>query len=252
MTLRRRITRFTATLATALAALPGLAPQADAQEVELELALLIDTSGSVDSREFALQLGGYVDAFRDPQVQATIIARDGVAVSVMQWSAAHQQSALDWFIIETANDCLRMADKIEGFSRQFANDTIMAPAIERALNDMYSNTITSARQVIDVSGDGIGENEAFYRSAGPNPTIDPRYGTPWQTVMAMRQPTTTINGIYINNASQPNLSDWYSNVLPQGVGHFAIGVSSFDTFGAGIKQKLIREISDPAPRISYD
>ncbi len=36
--------------------------------VGLELALLVDVSGSVDSTEYNLQKGGYINAFQNPTV----------------------------------------------------------------------------------------------------------------------------------------------------------------------------------------
>ncbi len=40
--------------------------------VDLELVLAVDTSGSVDTREYELQIEGLVKAFRDPAVIAAI------------------------------------------------------------------------------------------------------------------------------------------------------------------------------------
>src|SRR5262245_45871937 len=64
--------------------------QASAEEpVALELVLAIDSSASVDEREFALQVSGIAAAFRNPEVIAAIesLGSLGMAVSLVQWSA---------------------------------------------------------------------------------------------------------------------------------------------------------------------
>ena len=44
-------------------------------KVALELVLAVDASSSVDQQEFDLQVSGYVNAFRDPDVIAAITAQ---------------------------------------------------------------------------------------------------------------------------------------------------------------------------------
>ena len=79
------------TVASAAALLVG--GQASAIPVALELALLVDTSGSVTAAEYALQRDGYMNAFLNATVQANIATlTGGIAVLYMEWSGAGQQS----------------------------------------------------------------------------------------------------------------------------------------------------------------
>ena len=48
--------------------------------VDLELALLVDVSGSVSALEFSLQQGGYVDAFNDINIWNAIDGGDRKSV----------------------------------------------------------------------------------------------------------------------------------------------------------------------------
>ena len=69
----------------------GSAPtRADAlpTPVALELVIAIDTSASVDGREFTLQVEGIARAFADREVIAAIesLAPAGMAVGLVQWS----------------------------------------------------------------------------------------------------------------------------------------------------------------------
>src|SRR6185312_10845549 len=56
--------------------------------VALELVIAIDTSASVDDREFTLQVEGIAGAFADREVIAAIesLAPAGMAVVFVQWS----------------------------------------------------------------------------------------------------------------------------------------------------------------------
>ncbi|MEM8753313.1 MAG: DUF1194 domain-containing protein, partial [Pseudomonadota bacterium] len=56
-------------MATALCAAGAAAEEAEAR-ADLELILAVDASGSVNNREFGLQLGGIADAFRTREIQS--------------------------------------------------------------------------------------------------------------------------------------------------------------------------------------
>src|SRR5262249_15498596 len=58
--------------------------------VDLELVLAVDVSGSVDEREYSLQMIGISEALRLPEVGELIASHHGgVALTVVHWSAGH-------------------------------------------------------------------------------------------------------------------------------------------------------------------
>ena len=61
--------RFKICLLAGMLAFGLTSPAAFAEEVDLELVLAVDASGSVDQNEFALQMGGIAAAFHDPAVR---------------------------------------------------------------------------------------------------------------------------------------------------------------------------------------
>ena len=72
--------------------------------VDVELLLAVDASGSVDQREFRLQLGGIAQAFADPEVQRAIASgpRGRIAVALMIWSDAVSKKAVSpWMLIDS-------------------------------------------------------------------------------------------------------------------------------------------------------
>lgn len=77
-------------------ALPALA-----EEVELELVLLADASGSITQAEIEFQRPGYADAITDPPVLSAIrnSAYGAIAVTYVKW-AANTAVVVDWTKID--------------------------------------------------------------------------------------------------------------------------------------------------------
>ena len=84
---RRRRLALRAALAPVLCAI-ALSSPAQARPVDLELVLAVDVSQSVNAQEFALQMAGYAQAFRNRHVLEAIRAAGdrGIAVALVQWA----------------------------------------------------------------------------------------------------------------------------------------------------------------------
>jgi hypothetical protein len=196
--------------------------------VDLELQLLMDVSGSVDDTEFLLQRGGYSAAFRDPETVSRILGCGGgtIAVQLVYWSGASQQQvAVDWTEIDSATSASAFADAIDAAARPFAGATAPGSAINFGYPLIFSNGFTSARQVIDVSGDGAQNNGAD--------TSDARDA-------ALAAGVDAINGVVI--LGEPGLEDFYNNNIKGGTGAFVVTAATFADFGQAIKDKLGQEI----------
>ena len=104
--------------------------------VQLDLLLLVDVSGSVDSSEYALQKTGYVDAFNNALVQAAIVGTPGgIAVAYAEWSDEGNESLLvGWTKLETATDSAAFATAIAGTSRALGTFTGIGAALEWGAN----------------------------------------------------------------------------------------------------------------------
>ena len=75
--------------------------------VDLELALAIDVSGSVDPEEAALQRDGYLKAFADPRVLRAIAGgqHKQIAVTYFEWASFNYQRLVveaGWTVAEYA------------------------------------------------------------------------------------------------------------------------------------------------------
>ena len=79
------------------------AAPAHAIPVAVELALLVDVSGSVSGAEFDLQRSGYANAFLDAGIQNAISSGGGVAATLIYWSSAAQQAiGVGWSLLNDA------------------------------------------------------------------------------------------------------------------------------------------------------
>jgi len=219
------------------------------ESVNIELVMLADVSSSVDDREYQLQLQGYIDAFRDPEIHALIESQDGVAVNFMQWSSTKQLWGWGWRILRTAEDCTNYANKVlEKQNRRFNHNTVMAPQLMRARWTLKNNRINSVRKVIDISGDGICEN---YLATKSDSFTNEYGGFDWnRTYQILADDNIVVNAISIGDT--PGLAQWYANTLPRGDGSFAMHAEDFDAFGEAIKQKLLKELDPTFLNALYD
>lgn len=215
--------------AMVVAAPLGFAATAEAATiVGVELVLAVDVSGSVDANEYALQKGGYVQAFQSAAVKSAIEnTPGGIAVAYVEWASFNQQSLqVGWTQLTTAAEADAFAAAINGVSRAFSGFTGIADAIIFSTNQILNNDFDGARKVIDVSGDGT-ENErsiAFLQAARDNAVAN----------------GITINGLTIGGAAI--LNHYLANVIG-GSGAFAIGVNDFADFADAVETKLFREIT---------
>jgi hypothetical protein len=200
---------------------------ARAVPVSLELALLVDVSGSIDDTEFALQKTGYVNAFNDPGIQALIAGTpNGIAVTLIYWSGASQQSqAVGWTHLTDAASATAFAAAINATVRPFDGLTAPGSAINFA-TPLFTNGFEGDRLVMDVSGDGVQNDGAD--------TSDARDA-------ALAAGITTINGIIILGAS--GLQTFYENNVIGGTNAFLLTANNFSDFSDGIRRKLEREIA---------
>lgn len=211
--------------------LPG--PARAETAVDLQLVLAVDTSGSVDAREYALQLSGIAAALRDEEVLAAI--RSGpnarIAASVALWSdASLPKSATPWHLLSDAGSVARFARRVETLPRIRSGGTGIGSAIRFCVGLFRDNGLTSHRRVIDLSGDGA---ETAWRDWGISPAQARAYAT---------SRGVTINGLAILT-DEPALDAYYRREVAGGPGAFVMAVESLADFAAAMRRKLIREIT---------
>src|SRR5579862_9707855 len=106
-----------AVAAGALAALAAGTARAAEVEVDLQLVLAVDASGSVNQRRFELQKQGYAAAFRNPRVLNAIRSgmSQAIAVTMIQWTGPRLQiHVVPWMVVKDQISAEALAAAIEG------------------------------------------------------------------------------------------------------------------------------------------
>jgi hypothetical protein len=229
-----RILGILAALAAAGAALPAAA----AEQVDLELVLAVDVSGSMDRDEQALQRSGYVDAVRHPDVVEAI--RSGltgrIAVTYMEWAGpAAQRVVVPWQVIDGRESAEAFSGRIAAAPLGTMRGTSISASLTLAAGLFEGNGFDGYRRVIDMSGDGP-------NNMGP-PVVPAR-----DAVLALG---IVINGLPImlkqgggGFASINDLDTYYQNCVIGGPGAFLVAVRDPSELVEAIRRKMILEIAD--------
>jgi hypothetical protein len=218
--------------------LPFLALPASAQEVDLELVLLADASGSITQSEIDFQRQGYASAITDPAVLAVIAntLTGSIAVTYVEW-AGNQATVVDWTIIDGPEAAQGFAAALLAPPRQAYGRNAIGAALIEGQRLIERNAITGLRRVIDFSGDSVNN-----------------YGAP-PTAFARDQVVAagiTINGLPILCPTCPgragvNLEQAYADQIIGGPGAFVVTADGRDSFSAAVRRKLILEIAGLTP-----
>lgn len=215
-------------------ALAGGMPARAQTQVDLQLVLAVDVSGSVSHSRFDLQKQGYAAAFRNPRVINAV--RSGmtraIAVTMTQWTGPELQvHVVPWTLIKDEASAHAFAAAIEAAPRQlFSGGTSISGAIDHAMRLFTATPYRGLRRVIDVSGDG-----ANNRGRPAFLARDDAVGA-----------GVTINGLPIL-ALEPDLDRHYWNSVVGGPGAFMVGAESYEKFGEAVLKKLVTEIAAKAP-----
>ncbi len=218
--------------------LPGLAPAAAEEKVDVELVLAADGSGSIDDIEFALQRKGFARAISHPLVLNAIRGGEHrkIAVLFVEWGAPESvETIVDWMVIGGAASAKAFAERLVAAPRQVFGYNSISAAIAYSTQQILSNAYDGKQKIIDISGDG--------------PQIN---GPPLQVVRAAAlKAGITINGLAIKTRTgtsfRPSfgvpLEDHYRQDVIGGPGAFVMAADENTPFEEVILSKLVREIA---------
>lgn len=214
--------------------------------VDTELLLLVDVSGSVDSSEYNLMMGGYSEAFRNLDISNAISqgAQGSIAVSLMFWSASDEQSVgVDWMQINDASSASSFADAIDATVRPFQSLTAIGSALTAGTQTFgletggeISNGFNSISQIIDISGDGL-DNDTPPSSDRAQNVRDARDAS-------IASGVDMINGLPIGNAGGALEQYYQDNVIASSLEQeaFTQKVETFSDVAESLEMKLTREL----------
>jgi hypothetical protein len=229
-------------LKAAMTAILLAAPAAGAQQVDLELVLLADATGSIDDAEIRLQREGYAGALTDSEVLWAI--RNGgalgrVAVTYVEWAnATSQDVVVDRTVIADEADARAFgATQLQAPRLAYGSNAIGA-ALLKGLALIEGNGFEGGRKVIDLSAD------SSWNGDGPS-------------IAAARDivlgSDVVINGLAIlcrgDCSGRPRAGDLeaeFAGRLIGGPGAFVVTAEDGPSFARAVRRKLILEIASSA------
>ncbi|KUF09649.1 DUF1194 domain-containing protein [Pseudoponticoccus marisrubri] len=192
------------------------------------LALGLDVSGSVDAREYRLQMDGLAAALTHPEVRAAFLAlpETPVALAVFEWSGpGHHRVVLDWTDVTGPDSLAQIAGHLRGVARVEAEASTAIGTAKRFGAALLARRPGCWRDVLDLSGDGMS-------NTGPRPRD-------------VRAPGITVNGLVIGTGGADGigaLANYYRDKVISGPDAFVETALGFADFEAAMVRKLKREL----------
>lgn len=210
-----------------------------ASECRQALALGLDVSGSVDTREYRLQLDGLAAALQRPEVVRLILSDIGapIKMAIYEWSEPrHHRMLLNWTEIRTTHDLTRISTLLNNVERSSAPRGTAVGSAMLFGAELLSKQQECWKRTLDLSGDGK-------HNLGPHPREAKRM---------LRASGITVNGLVIG-ADDPThgdkryvqvgeLSAYYNAWVILGPGAFVEVALGFEAYEDSMTRKLIREL----------
>ena len=215
----------------AIISIIGSAPARAQIPVDLELVLAVDSSASVDDREFELQVRGMAQAFRDRSVVQAIKSGPyrAIAVTVVEWASADFQVVdIPWAIVDSPESANRMAALLETMPRAIRTGaTSISGALRFSASLFGNNGFDGVREVIDLSCDGRNNQGVEVQVV--------------RDIVVGRG--ITINGLTILN-EHPTLNYYFEQKIIGGTGAFVEIANDYQAYSEAFLRKLIKEVTN--------
>ncbi|NKB22464.1 MAG: DUF1194 domain-containing protein [Alphaproteobacteria bacterium] len=203
--------------------------------VDLELAFVVDASGSIDEEEMALQRQGYATALAHPRVLKAIKSGflQSIFVAYIEFAGFEcTRLTVGWGRVADKKTAEEYGARILAAERNLCfGGNAVSEALAFAAATIDANSFEGTRRVIDISGDGpntMGEQVEVVRDAIVKKRI-------------------VINALAIKRESMPDLPEYFRDSVTGGPGSFVLKAKDRKSFAEAIQRKLIREIADRTP-----
>ena len=223
-----------------LCSLMGWAGMAQAQsQCRQALALGLDVSGSVDAREYRLQIDGVAVALNDPEVRDKLFAMPSAPVRLMvyEWSGPNDQTVLvPWTEIDSMSTLDVLIETLRQTRRRDATPgTALGVAMSQGAYYLAQQN-ECWKRTLDISGDG--QSNLGPRPRDVKPTLESK--------------GITINALVIG-ADDPNIGDIRQSEIGElasyfraevilGPDAFVMTAIGFNDYARAMRAKLLREL----------
>lgn len=210
------------------------------REVDLELVLLADSSGSITDDEIRFQREGYARAILDPDVLSAIAntAYGSVAITYVEWGQFDSMDVVvPWIIVAGQPQAEAFAATILSAPRKARGRNAIGQALIFGRDLIEGNDIEGWRRIIDFSADSTGNFNGPSIEEGRRAALDAGI---------------TINGLAVlcrdcaaGSGSNPgrDLEAEFAERIIGGTGAFVVAADNPAVFAEAVKRKLILEIS---------
>ena len=209
----------------------GQTVHAQRAAVDLELAFVVDASGSIDEAETRLQRQGYADALANPRVIGAIGGGflRAIAVAYIEFAGPGcGRVSVDWTRVADRDGASAFGERILALPRMYCpGGNAIGEAVALATASIAGNGFEGTRLVIDVSGDGpntVGLPVEFARDSAVAAGI-------------------AVNGLVIDRPSMPDLDEYFRAAVTGGPRSFVIKADDRRSFADAILRKMILEIA---------
>lgn len=216
---------------------------ANAEDVDIELVFLADSSGSIDSAETAFQRHGHAEALTHPDVLSAI--RQGplqrIAVTYVEWGdARHQDVVVPWTIIDGLESAKGFAAALIAAPKRAYGYNAIGSALEKGRELIQTNAYRGERMVMDLSGDSANSWDGVSISAARDAAV---------------AAGIVINGLPIlcreaDCGGRPvsyDLEKAFEQQIIGGPGAFVVTAKDRESFELAVRRKLILEIAGQQP-----
>lgn len=224
--------RLAAAVVLTLLAAPAVA------QCRQALALGLDVSGSVNSREYLLQTRGLANALRHPEVSAALLAVPSapVRLAVFEWSGpGYQRMLVDWQAVTGTAQLAEIADRLDRVTRAPAPPGTALGTAMRYGAGLLAGQGDCWKRTLDISGDGT-------QNLGPHPR---------DVKAALAGSPITINGLVIGSDTGAQdrrqehigeLTAYFRAFVITGPDAFVESALGFEAYEAAMVRKLKREL----------
>ncbi|MDA5094258.1 DUF1194 domain-containing protein [Aliiroseovarius sp. KMU-50] len=200
------------------------------------LALGIDVSGSVDDREYRLQLDGIASALRRKDITSVLLSNPEapVALAIYEWSGPNNQRVLiPWHNIQSLADIDAIASKLVHQTRRPGDPST---AIGKSLlfgAELLMQRPDCWQHTLDLSGDGMS-------NSGPRPS---------EVEDAPLLGQILVNGLVISpdgaddHEGLEQLTTYFQELVIRGPFSFVEQAAGYEDYTNAIARKLLRELS---------
>ena len=234
--------RATARWLFAACAILWMAGVGRAEDVDLELVLLADASGSIDNNEIIFQRQGYAEALTSADVLDAIAtgAHQRIAVTYVEWGDVLSQAVVvPWRVIDGEAAAKAFAAELLARPRLAHGRNAIGQALMFGKSLIETNAHDGYRKVIDLSGDSA-------NSWGGVPVAVAR-----EQVLAAG---ITINGLAIlcrfcnGRPVTYDLETAFRETIIGGPDSFVVTADDMERFATAVRRKLILEIASRLPK----